>query len=191
MPTDKIVISGTLYGQLIQNRLYMRSEEFQEPDEVAAHIRNTWVNTVKFLQHSGLRYTQIQVTRIDEGPNLQATLLLNVTGGQSQETQETSFAAGVLQFKTGLAGRQFRGRYYLAAIRMGATQFGQFTESEFNLWTTQINILKGAFIGPQGGSTGLQLIIRHSGQIADTPVTDIGLRPTLGVQRRRNIGVGA
>lgn len=191
MPVVKIVISGTLYGQLVQNRLHMIGESFQNVAEVAAHIKNSWLNTVKLWQTSSLRYTSIAVSELTEGVTQQHVEVINVLGGQSPENQSTSFACAVLKFQTGLAGRKFRGRYYAAAPRMGATEFGQFHVDEFNRWKVQIDILKGLFTGPEGGSTGLGLIIRGSAPFHDTRVTDIALRPTLGVQRRRNIGVGA
>ena len=96
-----------------------------------------------------------------------------------------------MQFQTGLAGRKFRGRYYIAAYRQGATQFGQFTANEMTQWQTQMDLLKSAYTGPNGGTTGLGLLIRGEKVIHNTPVTAIGMRPILGVQRRRNVGVGA
>jgi hypothetical protein len=192
MPIDKVVISARLFNQLVQNRIYVQSEEFQEVEEVAAHIWNSWITTIKFLQHNGLQYDSVTVTRVAGGPPQSFTELRGgIFGGQAQETQGVSFGAAVLQFQTGLAGRQFRGRYYVAAYRQGATQFGQFVASEAALWQTQLDILKAAYTGPTGGSTGLGLLIHGEKVIHNTPVTSIGLRPILGVQRRRNVGVGA
>lgn len=191
MALYRVVINQSLYGQLVQNRIYVQSEAFQEPAEVAAHIKNTWVNTVKFLQHNLLQYFSIVVTGLEAGVGQHTELLSQTFGGQAGEGQTTSFHCGVMQFKTGLVGRKFRGRYYIAATRMGGTQLGQFTASEFGLWGQQIAILKDAFTGANGGSTGLALMIRGENVVHNTLVTDIGLRPTLGIQRRRNIGVGA
>lgn len=191
MPIDRCVISGLLYGQLIQNRIYVGTETFQEVNEVAAHIWNSWVNTIKVFQHQSLVYNSVEVRRVQGGNNEQFTELRNVPAGQLPEEANFSFVSGVLQFQTGMAGRPFRGRYYCAAIRLGDTRLGQFNAQGFGLWQGQIDILKNAYVGPNGGSTGLQLLIRGEKVVHNTPVTDIALRPTLGVQRRRNIGVGA
>lgn len=191
MPIDLVVINQILYSQLVQNRIYVQTESFQEVNEVAAHIRNSWINTIRQLQHSLLQYHSIVVTRVDGGVGQHTELLSQVTGAQAGESQTTSFHCGVIQFKTGKVGRKFRGRYYAAAIRMGGTQFGQFTASEFNNWGVQLAILKDLYTGPTGGSTGMNLLIRGEGDVHNTAVTEIGMRPILGVQRRRNIGVGS
>ena len=191
MPFDKVVISQTLFGQLVQNRIYLQTEEFQEPAEVAAHVRNSWVERIRQFQHSNLRYTLIQVTRVLDGPPLQENLVVNITGAQTPEVNVPSFVSGVFQFKTNQAGRRFRGRYYWAAPRQGGISQGFHTANETNVILPHIALMKDAFIGPAGGSTGIQLVIRHQDTGGFTAVTDIGLRPTLGCQRRRNIGVGA
>lgn len=188
---NKVVISATNFGQLVQNRIYVRSEEFQEVDEIAAHIWNSWINTIRVMQHSGLLYFSVEVSRNREGTSQKFTELRSVTGAQSQETQGVSFSAAVLQFQTGLAGRKFHGRYYVAAHRQGTTHLGMIDPSEMTIWRTQLDILQNAYCGADGGSTGLGLVIHGEGQAHDTPVTSIGCRPILGVQRRRNIGVGA
>jgi len=192
MPINKVVISARLFNQLIQNRIYVTSHDDQEIDEVAAHIWNSWINTVKFLQHNGLQYDSVTVTRVDgPGGGSFTELRGGIFGGQAQETQGLSFSAAVIQFQTGLSGRNHRGRYYVAAHRQGATHFGQFDASELALWQQQMDILKSAYTGPDGGTTGLGLVIRGEKVVHNTPVTSIGMRPILGVQRRRNVGVGA
>jgi len=194
MPLWRVVISQTLFGQLVQNRIWLQGETFQEASEVTAHVWNSWINTVKVFQHSGLRYTSVQAVQhdIDEGTiGGSFTELRNVTGNQAEETQGFSFAAGVMRFSTGRAGPKFHGRYYIAGIRQGGTQFGQFKSDEFANWQGQINILKNAYLGSTGGSTGLSLFIRGEKVVHNTLVTDIGLNPVIGVQRRRNLGVGA
>lgn len=191
MSIDRIVISQTLYGQLVQNRVYMQTEEFQEVAEVAAHIRNFWIPVVAHLQHGGVKYNSIVVTRIVENTGQQHTELININGAQAQETQGLSFCSGVIQFKTGMSGVKHRGRYYVAAIRQGGTQFGMFLPVEHDLWKTQTDILTQSFCGPDGGSTGLALLVRGDDGSHHDIVTSMGMRPILGVQRRRNIGVGS
>jgi len=191
MPIDKVVITGTLFNQLIQNRIYVQSETFQEVDEVAAHIWNSWITAIRQLQHAGLRYSNVQVTRIDPPGGLSFTETRSVFGAQAEETQGLSFSCGVIRFQTGLAGRQNRGRYYVAGYRQGATHLGQFDASELTLWAQQTALLENAYTGPNGGSTGLGLLIRHQSTGGFAAVTNIAMRPILGVQRRRNVGVGA
>jgi len=188
----KAVISQTLFGQLVQNRLWFNvQDDSRTVDQVCAVVWNSWVNTVKVFQHSGLRYTSVQVTVVDEAINDSFTELRNLTGNQAEETQGFSFAAGVLRFQTGKAGRQFHGRYYIAGIRQGGTQFGQFKADEAANWQGQINILQNLFCATGDTPSGLQLVIRGEHVIHNTPVKTIGLNPTIGVQRRRNLGVGA
>jgi len=191
MPLWKVVISQTLFGQLVQNRIWLQGEDFQEADEVCQQVKNNWITPIKFLQHNGLHYTSVSVRQFDAQPAGGATLALALTGGQAEETQGISFTCGLVHFSTGLTGKQFRGRYYLAGHRQGGTQFGQFTAAELALWETQMAILRNNFVGPTGGATGLSLFIRGEKVIHNTLVTDIRMTPILRCQRRRNIGVGS
>jgi len=191
MPIDKVVITQTLFNQLVQNRIHVQCETFQEVEEVAAHIWNSWINNVRPWQHGGLRYTNVTVTRIDPPGGLSFTETRSIFGAQAEETQGLSFTAGVLRFQTGLAGRQNRGRYYVAGYRQGATHLGQFDAAELANWKQQTDILQTLYTGPTGGSTGLNLLIRHQQSGGFVPVVNIAMRPIIGVQRRRNVGVGA
>lgn len=191
MPIDKVVITASLFNQLVQNRIYLQCEVFQEVEEVCAHVWNSWVGTLRQWQHAGLRYSNVTATRIDPPSGLSFTEVRSVFGAQAEETQGLSFGCALLQFQTGVAGRGNKGRYYAAGYRQGATHLGQFDASELINWNQQIALLKQAYIGPQGGSTGLGLLIRHEDTGGFHPVVQIGIRPIIAVQRRRNIGVGS
>lgn len=191
MPIDRVVISGRLYNQLVQNRIYVQCEQFQEVDEVAAHIWNSWINTLRQQQTQSLRYSEVVVTRIEPPSNTSFSDVRSVLGFHQEEPQALSFGAGVIRFQTGLAGRQNRGRYYAAGYRQGATFLGQFTADELTQWKAKTDLLQEFYTGPSGGSTGLNLLIRHEKAGGFTAVTSIAMRPIIGVVRRRNIGVGA
>lgn len=191
MPIYKAVITASLFNQLVQNRIYLQSETFQESNEVASHVWNSWVTPIRQLQHAGVKYQNVTVTQVDPPSGLSFTETRVLFGAQAEETQGLSFSCGVLRFQTGVAGRGNRGRYYVAGHRQGATHFGQFDVSELTLWAQQTALLEQAYVGPTGGSTGIGLLIRHAATGGFHSVQAIAMRPILGVQRRRNIGVGA
>lgn len=190
MPIWKCVFSGTLFGQLWQNRIWVQSEQFQDASEVAGQLDTGWVNHMKFLQHAGVRWQQISVQQFDGGVNQSYSLAINKTGGQLEETQGFSFSCGLIRFNTGLAGSRGRGRYYVPGHRQGATQFGRFKQEELDLWATQLNIIAANFLGDNSNS-GITLLIRgEAPNVHNTPVTNMQMTPIIRVQRRRNIGVG-
>jgi len=191
MPIWRAIISGTLFAQLVQNRIWLQGETFQEAEEVADQIDNNWINPMKLFQHNGVKYLSIQVQSFGEAVNTSFTKSINKTGGQTEETQGFSFSCGLIRFNSALAGRRGRGRYYVAGHRQGATQLGRFQQSELDLWAQQLAIISTNFLG-DSSATGLALLIRgEEPNVHNTLVTQMQMTPIIRVQRRRNLGVGA
>lgn len=190
MRTYKIVFSGLLLAQLWQNRIWMLAEDTTDPEEVANQLDQGWVNHLLLLQHAGCDWLNINVTEFHEGPPNGFSKAISKHGTQSPEANAYSFTCGLIRFNTGLAGRKYRGRYYLPGFRQGATVAGRFQQSELDLWAQQLALISTNFIGPDTAS-GMRLIIRGEGaNHHDTPVTNMQMTPIIRLQRRRNIGVG-
>lgn len=189
MALYEAVFSGLIYGQVWNWKLHFDAREGGPNDaqEVANTLHQFWWGNTRLMMTSSVSLATIAVSKRD-GPSLeQFTKPIQETGAHSPETQSMSFMAGVIQKKTGLGGRKHRGRFYVPGIRMGATQFGIISQLELQNWGDVTDALKAAFIDPL--TTGLQLVVKN--EEGFTVVTDLVMRPILGVMRTRNIGVGA
>ena len=100
------------------------------------------------------------------------------------------FVCWKIRLTTGLAGRKFRGRFYVGPIQAGFTSFGLINGAGVAHWNATLIQLRLKFV--TAVETGLSLIVRGDpANPHNTIVTDIQLSTQVGVQRRRNIGVGA
>jgi len=189
MSIFKTTISMTFMGQLNQNRLYIDDEsENGTAEAVCNYIDTNWIQNIKIPMNSGVRFLQVDAVRVGGSGSQFTKIIPNTFGQQQQETQTSPFAAWVLQFKTGLAGRKFRGRAYIPGYRFGDKQFGQITAGGVAIWQLALPNLNDKFT--VGGTGTMHLVIHGEGEAHDTPVISIQIRSTMGCMRRRNIGVG-
>lgn len=190
MAIYRAVFSGLIYGQLWQNRVHFRKNEGGPTvEQFATHLNLNWVEKMRNTQHGLVQWLSIQVVDISGGSGLGHTLAISKTGAQGQESQDTSFECGVIKLGTGFAGKRNRGRIYMAGIRGGATQFGLIQAFEIDNWNNRLAELAPLYLG--NASSGCNLIIHNGPESPDREVTTWQMRQILGVQRRRNIGVGA
>ena len=188
MALYEVIFTGTYYAQLWQNRFHLESVEgFVGDAQTIANALNTdWVFQFRGNQVSDVVWSNINVKRLS-APFEQHILPIGLTGAHAGEPQRASFIAGVMQKKTGLAGKQNRGRFYIPGIRGGGTQGGLIVGNELTFWTSACNVLKSKFIDPLPHN--VRLVIKH--EEGSTPVTSLVMRQVLGCIRTRNIGVGS
>lgn len=191
MPTIyRVVLSGQCYAALQQNRLHFQSEQQLTEQEVANTINTFWVENIRQPLTNQTQFLNINVTNLSVPLAGAFSLPIQKTGAQGGNEQMIPFVCWKLRFLTGLAGRKFRGRCYLGPIQAGFTSFGLVNGAGINHWNATLAELRLKFVTQV--SSGLRLLIRGEGANPhDTPVTDIQLSTQVGVQRRRNIGVGA
>lgn len=191
MPIYKVVLSGTQYAQLWQNRLWFDVAADAEPLAVADTFDTHWVDTIRQTYTFNHKFVNINVTKMTGGAPLSASKPISKTGAQGESNQQITFAVWVLKFITGLGGRKFRGRMYGPSVMAGHYNQGAVDGSGIAFWAATLASLNTKFTGGSPTS-GMNLIIRgEGGEPHDTHVTAIALRGVIGVQRRRNIGVGA
>lgn len=188
MAIYECIFSGTYYAQLWQNKFHLESVDgFAGDAQTVANALNTdWVFQFRGNQVSDVVWSSINVKRLGSSAE-QFILPLALTGVHAGEPQRASFIAGVMQKKTGLAGRANRGRFYIPGIRGGGTQSGLIVGNEFTFWQSACNVLASKFINPLPHN--LRLVVKHPE--GTTPVTSLVMRQILGVMRTRNIAVGA
>lgn len=194
MSYHRVTITGRYHGQTIQNVIHLRNLDGTHSNQaIAAFIVSDWVPVFQNLHHNSFQYVSAEVREIltpTPGPafNLPFTL---VGGGGT--TESPSFSCFKLRFGTALAGKKFRGRYYIGGISQALFNSGMVISATgiTRLQAVSNNIVqKWCGVGP-GAIPGLDLVIAHKDtQILPTLVISCIHAPIQGVQRRRNLGVG-
>jgi len=188
MAIYEAIFFGLYYGQTWNNKCHFESVEGSvTAQSISTALAQNWVPSMKAFQTNEVHWDGVSVKSLTAGSGEQFTTPLNVVGGQAGEVQYVSFSAGVVQKKTGLSGRSNRGRIYVPGIRAGATHLGRIDQFELDNWALKLDEIRGNFISSQ--PFGVRLVVKHPE--GSTPVTDLVMRPILGVMRTRNIGVGA
>lgn len=108
------------------------------------------------------------------------------------------FCAVVVQKKTGLAGRSKRGRFFMAGFPENAATGGLINTDMATQFTTFQNGMFNQYCG-QAPASGFRMVVLSKqqnkqpvelGPGATTPVVEFKYVSTIGVQRRRKLGVG-
>lgn len=187
MAIYEVIFSGTYYSQLWQHRFHLESVVgfAGNTSTICDLLIANWVPHERGFQVSDVVWSTVNVKNISGAPE-QTIKPIALTGSQAGEPQRASFIAGVIQKKTGLAGRSNRGRLYVPGIRAGGTVLGQIVGPEMTNWTNVCAQLRINWCGD--GIHGLRLVIKHPE--GSTPVTDLVMRAILGSIRTRNIAVG-
>lgn len=185
----RVTCTGLIYGQTCQNVLHFTNlNDVFNGALIAAEINANWIEYIKALQTSHFTWTNILVQNLDNAATPTFSLVISKQGGGLNEPRVPPFAALVLKISTTLGGRRGRGRVYIGGMVSLAFELGVFTSSFMTQIATQTANIKSRY-GPTGASElRLGVMRRDTGEIS--PLVDIQGRGTLGVQRRRNIGVG-
>lgn len=200
MTVARVVLSGTLYGQLTQNSLFFERPEALWPNDgntLAAAIRDIWVGAAT---NSGINdrvstahtWNLVQVYNCNQPGMLPVSLPMNKTGSRSgANTTLNPFACYVLQLRTGVAGKKGRGRSYIPAPEPGAFVGGIMAASHIAIWQVVIGQLAAGFMGDNPSSGWNLVVANHKTPTVDRfTVISLQIANKAGCQRRRNIGVG-
>jgi hypothetical protein len=117
---------------------------------------------------------------VDQSPNLiiSATTQTATGSGAGQAQLSTCFVA---QLGSNVVGGSHRGRVYLGPLNSSAVQSDGRTPT-----VAQSNTVVSALATLMGFTTnGVQLAVWSRKLLAAQPVTSVGVRPLIGVQRRR------
>lgn len=191
MSTHRITLTQNARGRIIQNVFHVNNPDGALSDvQIKDEVVNNWIQVIK--PHTGLNLTyiglEIRVVGV-AAPPAATHFVLNIPGTGSS-TNLPQVCCVKLGFLTGLSGRKFRGRYYIGLIGNVTDQTDLITGTPMaNLEATAATLQARWAVN---GSGPLTLVIFHRGPEAPPPtlVTQIIVRATLGVQRRRNLGVG-
>jgi hypothetical protein len=192
MAIHRVDLLQNYRGRIVQNVFYLDNPDgAQTQQAMAAAIQADWIPALRGAQFTQHQYFQVVITRAEGNPPLeQFVQAMNIVGTGSSITAH-GVLSFVLGFKTGLAGRKNRGRYYIAGCVSGfydaSTEILSGAGTTF--FTNACATLTTKFAG-NNPTSGFRLQIRHRADNTFTPVTNVQFRSILGVQRRRNVGVG-
>ena len=136
---------------------------------------------------------------IDVVPKTGATVIstyTRVAGANTSGDMLPPQDAMVVSWRTGLAGRSFRGRTYLVGLDETNQNHGRIASGMMTLIAAFVTQMLAVF-GPSGSNTDWQFVVisRFNAKVKratpiGTPVTDATTSDILRSQRRRQIGVG-
>lgn len=186
----RVTTVGLMYGQEIQNVLHFHgpSSDPAELSALADHVATNWIGVVKLQQTASLVYTGVRV-RMLESQFPTFTKTVNIPGSFGADDQVSTMLAFVLRLRSAVIGKHGRGRLYIGGVLKGWTTNGLVTQAQLDVWATRISTLMGIY-GPNGSSNYRLTICPHKAPFNINDVTSMQIASKLGVQRRRNIGIG-
>lgn len=192
MGITRVTLTGTMFGQTIQNVMHFDNHDGGvSSGTFAGTILTTWLSEWKFLQHSGVKWTDIAVQRVSPAIEVAAHLPCNVDGtGNALTGADVPVVCYLIKLFTDHAGKHGRGRLYSPGPSAAHHDFGVVKASVLTTNQTRLNNIMAQYGGgsPPSGHT-LVVWSRHSGDAA-YPVIGMACKSTLATQRRRNYGVG-
>lgn len=188
----RVTIIGTYYGQTFNNVLNMdNTGTVMNAAQVADDVLAFFVLVVKAWQSNLVTYTGIRVQPMEAGNPASAFKPITIVGAKGNLVVENPFVAGVLKIGTAFGGKKGRGRIYLPGLTIHGIAGGLFTTAGLAIVNDNIVLpLFGSYNGPTGvGNLKLGVM----GRAVDSPfhvMTNLQIRSVLGIQRRRQVGVG-
>lgn len=186
----RVTTIASMYGQQIQNVFHLTgpSDDPAETQAVAEHVAANWIPNIRTGQTSALVYNGIKV-RLLESQFPPFVKTINLAGGFGFDDEVSTVLCFIMRLRTPFIGRHGRGRLYLGGVLKGWTKNGLVTDAIINAWNARFATLLGIY-GPGGSSVYDLVLCPPKPPFARREVTSIQLAPTLGTQRRRNIGIG-
>jgi hypothetical protein len=190
MAIVRIIFDGLILGQRCQNVLHFSNpggagSDIAIRDELLAH----WVPILRNIQNEHLSWTAVSIQTLT--PTMTTATVFPLSGqvGSLAGAAAPPPLCGLFSIRTGVAGRHGHGRFYLFGVHQESVENGVLQSGAFGAYQTAANSLVARYNA--SGSGPIILGVAPRGSPSDwIACIDIVVRPTFGIQRRRNIGVG-
>jgi len=168
---------------------------FNNPDgaltelAIAEELRVNFIGVIKPVQNANYTWNKCTVQTLGS-PNGEA-VVVNYTPipGALSGTPAHSALAVIFQIRTGAAGRKRRGRFYLCGVQQDSILNNILHPAAADLYTAIHNSLTNRY--KSGGTAAINIGVMTRGDTGSFHnATSISHSNILGVQRRRNTGVG-
>lgn len=191
MSVVRVTISGVCLGQTMQNVIH-----FTNPDgtlslpDICAEIRDHWLNSMSNCSTSSFVYTLVKAETVgNSSPPPPATLAVAVAGVGVPTTNHVVLCF-IFKLRTVVGGRRGRGRIYVMAPRADWIANSVPTGAGSAFMTGTVIPALMARYGPAGDSPLILGVASRDDPTDIKGVESIAVASYMGVQRRRNIGVG-
>lgn len=191
MANFRVTVTGKLLGQLLQNVFFLAGGEGQWTHQsVKDYIVQWYVGTLRPVQQSGFTWEIVDVRNDGPGPQPVSSFTIGPLAGTGTGNGIANPMAFIIQKRTGLTGRHNRGRIYMPGPLANHTSNGVINSAGVTAFNNVLAALNANF-ATAASQSHLRMVLCSTVQNATPPeVTHFLLAPTMGVQRRRNVGVG-
>jgi len=181
-----------MLNQINQNVLH-----FENPDgsltneEMRDDILGHWMPICRNRQNANGRWSKITISEIGGTPGDPFVHLIPSPGqaGSMDGPPEHPSLTALFSTRTGVGGRHGHGRIYMPGFHGGWVENGLMRSDILPLMQTVANNLSGWYSLTGAGPLVLKVVPRAH-PVDALSVTSIVVKSVMGIQRRRNIGVG-
>jgi hypothetical protein len=191
----KVTISSIYLAQLTQNVMNFSSATGAggTATGLATDLSNNWVENMRFLQNQNLSYTIISAQEMLPVPLVPIVLDISTKVGTLAGNGYHPSIAAIFAFLTFDPSRRGRGRYYMGGVHAASVGTNGLVQSTaLGQYVATATILKNRY--SDGGSSIYRLCVgpRTYNDVNNYQATQTILaRNYFGIQRKRNINVGA
>lgn len=193
MSIVRVTFSGVCLGQTMQNVVH-----FINPDgsmtlpAVCNEMLTYWIQPMVNCHTSSFSWTNIRAEDITSATPAQPATLAIAAAGVGTPTTTHVCLAFIFKWQTGVGGRRGRGRIFVPAPRADWVANSVPTQAGLNYMISNVifPILQRFGSNPAGTSVLTLCVTPRNLSTPPLGVENIAISPKMGVQRRRNIGVG-
>jgi len=190
----RVVMNSILFGQTCQNVAHFQkagSWTTALADALNVEIRDFFLNNIKNQTSSSTLWNSILCYDAESALTPNRTLLVNIVGSQgSFATQVAPFSCVIFRLRTAQAGPAGRGRLYLPGCAPSQFVSGVMNAGSIASWQTILNTLGPRYTGASPTSGYHLVVLARANPSGYKDVITLEVGSIMGVQRRRNIGVG-
>lgn len=152
---------------------------------IANLVANWWLNNYRVSQPSQIIGQDVTVTKQDPSDPLQYVAYL-ASAGTAGSAILPADATAAVSWRTGLAGRKFRGRFYVYSLGTGAANSNDTLVGGTIAAFTAV----GQALLTQAATAGLKAVVFHKADDTYTPITSIIVDQLIDAMRNRLAGRG-
>src|ERR1044071_500400 len=190
MAVVRVTITMQMLGQSFQNVIHFAHVDGAlTTDGVRAEVQTYLTTRLRNHQNVNLTYSTLSVQPLL--PVLQPADVFSMAGahGSLDGLPYHPSIAVLFSIRTAHAGRNGHGRWYMPGVHYDFVENGVLRPDIYALYQGDATYMTNAF--KTGGVRPLTMVVCSRSNPADyKSMTQIVARQVLGIQRRRNIGVG-
>jgi hypothetical protein len=187
----RVISSTSLLGQHYQNVWHFTSED-SAVDELTVKNEVTpgMITRLRNHQNVNLIYETMSVQQLL--PTLQPAEVFSMAGahGSLDGLPYHPSICVLFSIRTPFGGRTGHGRWYMPGLHFDHVENGVLRADIWSLFQGDASYITNSYKSGTTLSLVTMVVVTRSNPGAYRPMTTIVARQTLGIQRRRNIGVG-